>query len=176
MAMFYRLNAENYKKDAVSLAAELLGKNLCRKTGGKLVKLRITETEAYYGEEDTACHAHKGKTKRTSIMYEEGGHAYIYLCYGIHWLFNVVTGSKDFPEAVLIRGLEGFKGPGKLTKALSIDNHLNGENLITSKNLWFEDDGERPAFKASKRIGIDYASQEDRNRLWRFTVNGRPCR
>ena len=167
-----RLNADDYRKDAVCLAAGFLGKLLCRETGGMLVKLRITETEAYYGEADTACHAHKGKTRRTSIMYEEGGYAYIYLCYGIHWLFNVVTGRKDFPEAVLIRGLEGFKGPGKLTKALSIDNQLNGENLITSKQLWFEDDGERPFFKASKRVGIDYASEEDRNRLWRFTVNG----
>jgi len=172
--MLRRLSAKDYKKDAVSLAAELLGKLLCRKTGRKLVKLRITETEAYYGEDDTACHAHKGKTKRTSIMYEEGGHAYVYLCYGIHWLFNVVTGQKDFPEAVLIRGLEGYNGPGKLTKALAIDGQLNGENLILSKRLWIEDDGVRPAFEASKRIGIAYASEEDRNRLWRFTVLPRP--
>ena len=168
--MFRRLNAEDYKKDAVSLAAELLGKLLCRRTGKKLVKLRITETEAYYGEADTACHAHKGKTKRTGIMYEEGGHAYVFLCYGIHWLLNVVTGRKDFPEAVLIRGVEGINGPGKLTKALAIDGQFNGENLIESKQLWIEDDGERPVYKASKRIGIDYASEEDRNRLWRFTV------
>ena len=168
--MFYRLNAEFYKKDAISLAGELLGKLLCRKTGRKIVKLRITETEAYYGEDDTACHAHKGKTRRTSIMYEEGGHIYVYFCYGIHWLFNVVTGQKDFPEAVLIRGIEGFKGPAKLTKALAIDGRFYGESLIDSKQLWIEDDGQRPAYEASKRIGIDYASEKDRNRLWRFMI------
>ena len=168
--MFHRLNANDYKKDAINLASELLGKLLCRKTGKKLVKLRITETEAYYGEDDTACHAHKGKTRRTSIMYEEGGHAYVYLCYGIHWLFNVVSGQKGFPEAVLIRGLEGFNGPGKLTRALAIDGRFNGENLIDSKQLWIEDDGQKPAFKTSKRIGISYASEKDRNRLWRFLI------
>ena len=168
--MHQRLNDNDYKKDAVSLAAELPGKLLCRKTGRKLVKLRITETEAYYGEADTACHAHKGKTKRTGIMYDEGGHTYVYLCYGIHWMLNVVTGRKDFPEAVLIRGVEGFDGPGKLTRALAIDGKLNGENLIESKKLWIEDDGERPVYKTSKRIGIAYASEEDQNRLWRFTV------
>jgi DNA-3-methyladenine glycosylase len=168
--MFRRLNSDDYSKDAVSLAPELLGKLLCRKMGAKLVRLRITETESYYGEDDTACHAHKGKTKRTSIMYLEGGHAYIYLCYGVHWLLNVVTGKRDFPEAVLIRGVEGFDGPGKLTKALSIGKELNGENLAGSKKLWIEDDGTRPAWQASKRIGINYASEEDKNRLWRFNL------
>ena len=168
--MYRKLNYTDYKKDAVTMAGDLLGKLLCRKTGRKVLKLRITETESYYGEEDTACHAHKGKTKRNEIMYEEGGYAYVYLCYGIHWMLNVVTWSKDFPEAVLIRGLEGFNGPGKLTKALSVDGQLNGENLIESKQLWIEDTGERPVYKTSKRIGIDYASEEDRNRLWRFTV------
>jgi DNA-3-methyladenine glycosylase len=165
-----RLVAEDYRKDAVSLAKELLGKRLCKKTGRKVTKLRITETEAYYGEDDTACHAHKGKTVRTSIMYLEGGHAYIYLCYGIHWLLNIVSGKEDFPEAVLIRSLEGFNGPGKLTKAFGIDKKLNGENLAESNQLWVEDSGEKCHFKASKRIGIGYASEKDKNRLWRFTA------
>jgi len=166
-----RLSARDYRKDAVTLAQKLLGKLLCRKKGNKLIKLRITETEAYYGEGDTACHAHKGKTERTRIMYETGGHAYIYLCYGVHWLLNVVSGTEDFPEAVLIRGVEGFDGPGKLTKQLQINKTLNGENLVESKHLWIEDDGKRPSFDASKRVGIDYASEEDKNRLWRFTVS-----
>ena len=170
MQMSRRLNAADYRRDAVSLAPLLLGKYLCRKTGRNIVKLRIMETESYYGEKDTACHAHKGKTERTRIMYLEGGHAYIYLCYGIHWLLNIVSGRKDFPEAVLIRGVEGFNGPGKLTKALSIDKSLNGENLVESKRLWIEDYGEQPAYKALKRIGIDYASEEDKNRLWRFVT------
>ena len=165
-----RLDAADYRKDAVSLAKELLGKLLCRKIGRKIIKLRITETESYYGENDTACHAHKGKTERTSVMYLEGGHSYIYLCYGVHWLLNIVSGKQDFPEAVLIRGVEGFNGPGKLTKALSIDKLLNGENLIESKQLWIEDTGEKPLFKAEKRIGIDYASEKDKNRLWRFVL------
>jgi len=167
-----RLDARDYQKDAVSLAKGLLGKFLCRKTGRKTQKLKITETEAYYGEDDTACHAHKGKTRRTSVMYLEGGHAYIYLCYGVHWLLNIVSGKTDFPEAVLIRGVEGYNGPGKLTKALSIGKELNGENLVTSKQLWIEDNGEKPAFKAGKRVGINYASDEDKNRLWRFMVEG----
>ena len=166
-----RFSARDYRKDAVTLAPELLGKLLCRKTGKQILKLRITETEAYYGEADTACHAHKGRTERTSIMYEDGGRAYIYLCYGVHWLFNVVSGKKDFPEAVLIRGIEGFSGPGKLTKQLRIDKSLNGENLIESERLWIEDDGSRPSFQTSKRIGIDYASEQDKNRLWRFILN-----
>ena len=165
-----RLSARDYGKDAVTLAQYLLGKNLCRKTGRKILKLRITETEAYYGEDDTACHAHKGKTDRTAVMYEDGGHAYIYLCYGVHWLLNVVSGKKDFPEAVLIRGVEGFNGPGKLTKQLQIDKSLNKESMVQSGQLWIEDDGTKPAFSAAKRIGIDYASEKDKNRLWRFVV------
>ena len=165
-----RLSSRDYRKDAVTLAPWLLGKFLCRKIGRKILKLRITETEAYYGEEDTACHAHKGKTERTAVMYKDGGHAYIYLCYGVHWLLNVVSGKKDFPEAVLIRGVEGFSGPGKLTKQLQIDKSLNEENLAVSDLLWIEDDGSRPLFLAAKRIGINYASEKDKKRLWRFTV------
>ena len=165
-----KFNAADYQKDAISMARELLGKYLCRKIGRKTVKLRITETESYYGENDSACHARNGKTKRNGIMYCEGGYAYIYLCYGIHWMLNIVTGRRDFPEAVLIRGVEGYDGPGKLTKALSIDKKLNGENLSESKQLWIEDSEERPLWLASKRIGIDYASEEDKNRLWRFSV------
>ncbi|MCL1815209.1 MAG: DNA-3-methyladenine glycosylase [Treponema sp.] len=165
-----RLSARDYQKDAVTLAPWLLGKLLCRKVGKQIIKLRITETEAYYGEEDTACHAHRGKTERTAIMYENGGHAYVYLCYGVHWLLNVVSGKAGFPEAVLIRGAEEFSGPGKLTKQLQIDKSLNKENLVESKRLWIEDDRKRPDILAAKRIGIDYASEQDKNKLWRFKV------
>ena len=170
MTLPHKLSARDYRKGAVTLAPWLLGKLLCRKIGRKTIKLRITETEAYCGEEDTACHAHKGKTERTSIMYERGGYAYIYLCYGVHWLLNVVSGKKDYPEAVLIRGVEGFNGPGRLTKQLQIGKALNRENLALSNCLWIEDDGLKPGFLAAKRIGINYASEEDKNRLWRFTV------
>jgi len=162
---------EIYKLNAVELAKELIGVMLCRDPGGEIIRLRITETEAYSGEEDTACHASKGKTERTKIMYEAGGHAYIYLCYGIHYLLNIVSGEKDSPQAVLIRGIEGYDGPGKLTKALKIDKLLNGENLINSEKLWLEDDAFRYKYTASERIGIDYATEEYRNKLWRFTAD-----
>jgi len=165
-----RLTEDFYSQHATELAPLLLGKLICRRVGDKVIKCRITETECYFGEADTACHAHKGKTERTKIMYESGGKAYVYLCYGIHSLFNVVTGNKDFPEAVLIRGVEGFSGPGKLTKYLQIDRALNGENLIFSDKLWIEDDGFKCKYKTDKRIGIDYATEEYRNILWRFIM------
>ncbi len=163
-----RLSDDFYKKTALELAPELLGKLLCRNTGGDVLKLRITETECYYGEDDTACHAHKGKTNRTKILYEAGGLAYVYLCYGIHWLFNVVTGDEGFPQAVLIRGVEGFSGPGRLTRGMGIDGGVNGKSLITSNEIWIEDDGYKPKYKTDKRVGIDYAAERDQNRLWRF--------
>ena len=165
-----KLNAEFYSQNAIILAPKILGKLLCRNLDGKITKLRITETESYFGEKDTACHAHKGKTERTKIMYENGGLAYIYLCYGIHYLFNIVTGVKKFPEAVLIRGVEGFNGPGKLTKALKIDKNLNGENLVNSNQIWIEDDGYKCDFKTEKRIGINYACEKYKNKLWRFVL------
>ena len=165
-----RLSETFYQKPATELAPELLGKLLCRKIGNQVFKYRITETECYYGEEDTACHAHKGRTERTKTLYESGGISYVYLCYGIHNLFNVVTGPKEFPQAVLIRGVEGYNGPGKLTKAMGITRELNGINMITSNELWLEDDGYQPAYETGKRIGIDYATEEYRDKLWRYTI------
>jgi DNA-3-methyladenine glycosylase len=163
-----RVTNEFYKKSALELAPELIGKLLCRRVSGKTLKYRITETECYYGEDDTACHAHKGKTNRTAILYGAGGRAYVYLCYGIHNLLNVVTGEEGFPEAVLIRGVEGFPGPGRLTKSMGIDRDLNGECLITSDRLWIEDDGYRMKYTTGKRVGIDYATEEYKNKPWRF--------
>ena len=165
-----RLDKTFYMRPATELAPLLLDKLLCRQTASGVIRRRITETECYFGEWDTACHAHKGKTKRTSVMYEAGGVAYIYLCYGIHYLLNIVTGGEGHPEAVLIRGIEGAAGPGLVTKTLSIDKTLNGEDLCVSDKLWIEDDGVISAYKASKRIGINYASEQDRNRLWRFMI------
>lgn len=160
-----------YQMSADKLAPELLGVYLCRNINGKISRYEITETEAYCGESDTACHAHKGKTPRTKIMYESGGKAYIYLCYGIHNLLNIVCGKENNPHAVLIRGIKGFNGPGKLTKALNIDRSLNGENLILSKKLWLEEKTTCYKFNVSKRIGIDYADENDKNRLWRFIID-----
>lgn len=165
-----RLLAADYAACAPVLAPRLLGKFLCRNIRGGIVRLRITETEAYYGEDDTACHARKGKTARTAVMYRPGGFAYVYLCYGIHWMLNVVSGPAGFPEAVLIRGVEGFDGPGKLTKRLEIGKSLNEENLVLSDRLWIEDDGRAPRYGASVRVGIGYADKSDREKLWRFCV------
>lgn len=166
-----RLSEKTYKLSSIDLAPKLLGMYLCRRLDDDTVlKLKITETEAYYGEDDTACHAHKGKTKRTEILYNPGGVAYVYLCYGVHYLLNVVCGEKDFPQAVLIRGVDNFNGPGKLTKALSIDKQFNGENLITSNKLWIENHNIETKFCSTKRIGIDYATEEYRDKLWRFVL------
>ena len=131
-----RLTAADYRVDAVTAAKALIGAFLCRRLDdGTIIRRRITETEAYCGEEDTACHAHKGRTPRTDVMYSPGGCAYIYLCYGMHEMLNIVTGAEDRPEAVLIRGIEGASGPGRLTKLLQIDRTLNREDLIVSKRL-----------------------------------------
>ena len=165
-----RLKEEFYLQPATEAAPLLLGKLLCRNIDGRILKYRITETEAYYGTSDTACHAHKGRTNRTEIMFGNGGFAYIYLCYGIHYLLNVVTGNVDSPEAVLIRGVEGYNGPGKLTKALQIDKNLACENFVLSNRLWIEDDGYKPKYKTTPRIGINYASEKYRDILWRFVV------
>ena len=159
-----RLEAKFFAQPADVAAPGLIGKLLFRRLGQKVARLRITETEAYCGESDTACHARRGRTARTAVMYEPGGRAYVYLCYGMHEMLNIVAGPAGSPEAVLIRGVEGHDGPGKLTRA------LNRENLIESNRLWLEDDGFSPSLTASPRIGIAYASAEDRARLWRFRV------
>ena len=100
-----RLGRKDLCRPATELVPALVGKLLCRRIGEEVFKYRITETECYFGQEDTACHASKGKTERTKVLYEQGGTAYVYLCYGMHSLFNVVTGKKGHPEAVLIRGI-----------------------------------------------------------------------
>jgi len=170
-----RVPAGFYSLRATELAPALLGKLLCRKTENGIIKLRITETECYYGESDSACHASRGKTERTKILYLPGGYAYIYLCYGMHNLFNIVSGLTDFPEAVLIRGAGSLTGPARLTKAMGIDRTLNGESMITSSLLWLEEDGCIPVYTTAKRVGIDYAKPEDRDRLWRFIVQEGNC-
>ncbi|MBQ3098393.1 MAG: DNA-3-methyladenine glycosylase [Kiritimatiellae bacterium] len=165
------LGREDYAVDAVTAAKMLVGAWLCRRMDdGGVVRRRITETEAYCGEEDTACHAHKGRTARTDVMYSAGGCAYVYLCYGMHEMLNVVTGAEGRPEAVLIRGVEGAEGPGRLTKFLKIDRSHNREDLVSSNRLWIEADGTKVKFTSSPRIGIAYASKRDQKRKWRFTI------
>lgn len=112
----------------------------------------------------------RGARPRTDVMYAPGGFAYVYICYGMHDMLNVVTGPAGHPEAVLIRGVEGAVGPGRVTKALQVTRALNRENLVDSSRIWIETDGSKPRFTASTRIGIGYASKRDQARKWRFTA------
>jgi len=161
-----RLNSDFFHRPCLEVAEALVGKVLV--CGDK--KLRISETEAYCGESDTACHAHKGRTKRTEVLYAEAGTIYVYLCYGIHWLLNIVTGEENEPEAVLIRACCEAAGPGKLTKALGITGEFNRQHICRQEELYIEDDGFRCEVATDKRVGIGYASQEDQDKLWRFKI------
>ncbi len=162
-----RLEYAFFHRPCLEVARDLVGKVLVH--NGQM--LRISETEAYCGEEDTACHAHKGRTKRTEVMYGDAGTIYIYLCYGMHWMLNIVTGEKEQPEAVLIRACAEAPGPGRLTKKLGITGTLNGKSVVDSSELWVGDDGFACEVTTNKRVGIGYASQEDQNRLWRFQIS-----
>ena len=165
------LDKSSFEQPATILAPDLIGKYLCRRTCEGIIRARIVETECYFGEEDTACHAHKGKTERTKVMYEAGGITYVYLCYGIHSLLNIVTGPKDHPEAVLIRGVEGAVGPGRATKFMRITTADNALPLCEESGIWIENsDEKRPKIIRTARIGIDYASKRDRERKWRFVA------
>ena len=156
-------------KPAPEAAEELVGKILVRRfSGGRELTARITETEAYFRETDTACHARFGRTKRSEVLYRPAGTIYVYLCYGIHWMLNLVTGAEDDPQAVLIRGVEGASGPGRVTRFLGIDGSMNDTELGTMLRL--EDDGFVPEIECTPRIGIGYASPEDQARLWRFAA------
>jgi DNA-3-methyladenine glycosylase len=165
-----RIDDKFYKLDATAAAPLLVGKLICfRNDSGEVMRMRIIETECYMGEGDTACHASKGKTERNSTLWMEGGYSYVYLCYGMYQMFNVITGNEGDPQGVLIRGVEGYYGPGKFTKYAGIDRSCNRIDMKTSDRLWVEDDGFVPELVASARVGIDYAAKEDRERLWRFT-------
>lgn len=176
-----------YSRPAADVAKDLLGSLIVRIFEGVRLSGMIVETEAYTGPEDTACHASKGRTPRTEVMFGPPGHAYVYLVYGLHHMFNIVTGHTDFPAAVLIRGvlpLEGVEtmvrlrgrdtrlsdGPGKLCTALSIDRRLNAADLTSGEELFLEYGGGLPSAKiaATPRIGIDYAEPADREALLRF--------
>ncbi len=161
------LPADFFLQDALEVAPQLLGCRLA--VDGR--ELIITETEAYRSESDTACHAHHGRTKRTEMLYRRGGYVYVYLCYGIHSLLNIITGPEDDPQGVLIRCCVGAAGPGKLTKSLGIDLSFNGLDILTTDrlHLW---KGPGCTFETAPRVGIGYASEEDQKRLWRFIRKG----
>lgn len=161
-----RLHYDFFHRSCPEVARELVGKVLVH--GEK--QLRISETECYCGENDTACHASRGRTKRTEVMYMDAGTVYVYLCYGMHWMLNIVTGKENEPEAVLIRACIDATGPGKLTKALGITGQQNRSSVVSGETLWIGDDGFRCEIVTDKRVGISYASQEDQDRLWRFKI------
>lgn len=164
-----RLAKEFYLKDVLEVAPELPGKDLVIKLpGGTPGKFRVTEVEAYRGSEDRACHAFRGRTARTEIMFHEGGRLYIYLIYGMYWMLNIVTAGKDIPQAVLVRGVENYPGPGMLTKGLGIDKSFYGEDLTLSDRIWLEDPGLSFKVKIGRRIGIDYAGEYWKSKPWRF--------
>lgn len=157
-----------FERPVDAVASDLVGKLLCHCQKGDIRQLRITETEAYGGIEDTACHAYKGKTKRTAVLYEKPGTLYVYICYGIHHLLNVVTGNEGEPQAVLIRACESAEGPGRLTKALSITNSYHGVHLQETDAIVFLDDGYKPKVEQLSRVGIAYADQKDIDALRRY--------
>jgi DNA-3-methyladenine glycosylase len=167
--MSTRLAPEFFFRDVLQVAPELLGKILARQfDDGHIDRYRITETEAYRGIEDLACHASKGRTPRTEVMFQEGGMVYVYLIYGQYWLLNLVTGKEGDASAVLIRGIEGFSGPGRVGRELQLDRSFYGENLITSERIWVEDAEPISEIRTSKRIGIEYAAGEWKDKFWRF--------
>jgi DNA-3-methyladenine glycosylase len=166
-----RLDKGFYIRDVLEVAPEMIGKHLVIKTNDNSYKqFLITEVEAYRGPEDLACHASKGRTSRTDIMYHRGGNLYVYFIYGMYWMLNIVTGDENEPQAVLIRAIEGYNGPGKLTKFLGIDRSFYGEDLTVSERIWLEDYGFRPEYKTGPRIGIDYAGYYWKEVQWRYMI------
>ena len=187
-----RFDREYFLRDALEVGPEILGHYLIRKINGRTVKTMITEVEAYVGPEDKGAHTYKNKrTARTEPMFSEGGHAYVYLIYGMYNCINIVCQRKGKPEALLLRAVEPLNefdllfdnrspvknihnlsnGPGKLCSALGIDRTFSGYDLISGKELYLEKNEHRKDIEVvcSKRIGIDYA-EEYRDKLWRFYI------
>jgi len=164
-----RADRKFFLDDAVTVAARLPGMALV--TGSGTVRYMITETEAYMAGGDRACHASRGKTRRTEPMFMEGGHLYLYFVYGMHWMLNVVTGPAESPQAVLIRGVTDYSGPGRVTKGLALDGSYNREDLVTSGRIWIEETGFHPPTVAGPRIGIEYAGEPWVSMPWRFIIN-----
>lgn len=191
------LSRDFYERpDVVQIAKELLGKSLHTTLDSGYASARITEVEAYSGRNDKACHANNGlRTKRTEVMYGAGGVSYVYLCYGIHHLFNVVTNERGLADAVLVRAVEPLEGidlmgkrrnksttdkrltsgPGTLTQALGISTKTHYGLDLTGNKIWIED---APGLNEnniiiSTRIGVDYA-EEDALKPWRFYIKDNP--
>jgi len=169
--MDHRLPQGFFQREVTQVAPELLGKILVRKfDDGSVQKYVITEVEAYRGRDDKACHAHKGKTARTEVMFREGGLVYVYLIYGMYWMLNIVTGEENDASAILIRGIDTISGPGRVGKALQLDKSFYGEDLFTSDRIWIENADLKPKYTTLPRVGIDYAGEPWVSKPWRFVV------
>jgi DNA-3-methyladenine glycosylase len=167
---------ELQSRQTLAVARWLLGKILVRTTPSGRFAGVICEVEAYNGERDLACHASKGRTARTEVMYGPGGVWYVYLCYGIHEMLNLVTGPAEYPAAILIRGVEGIVGPGRLTKKLEIGRALNGLSALPASGLHLEDhdiDVPRRLITVGPRVGVDYAGPIWAAKPWRFHFDPR---
>lgn len=177
-----------FERPTLRVARSLIGKYLVREGEAGLCAGRIVEVEAYVGPEDRACHASRGRTPRTDVMFGPAGIAYVYLVYGMHHCFNVVTEADGYPAAVLIRAVharivrtsdgpasgEVVNGPGRVCRFFGIDRALNRLDLTLGRVLWLEDRGERvpaSAIAAAPRIGVDYAGPWAA-KPWRFTLSG----
>lgn len=164
-----------YTQPTLTVARQLLGLYLVRVKDGKEHGFMITEVEAYDGPSDKASHASRGKTPRNEIMFGVGGYWYVYLCYGVHWMLNIVTGKVNYPAAVLIRGVEGINGPGRVTKALAIDQSFNKKPAARKTGLWIKDRGicvKRTQILQIPRIGVHYAGDKWSKKPYRFVLPG----
>ncbi len=172
------LSYRYFNRPTVTVARSLLGKYLVRENGKGVIAGKIIEVEAYVGPRDLACHASKGRTTRTDVLFGAPGIAYVYLIYGMYHCLNVVTERVDFPAAVLIRAIEIdgdlIDGPGRLCRVMQIDRSLNRWDMTTGERLWFEDRAvaiRNSDVGAFARIGVDYAREWAR-KPWRFRLKG----
>jgi DNA-3-methyladenine glycosylase len=173
------LPRDYFERSTLEVAKSLLGKYLVRETKNGIQAGRIIEVEAYVGPHDLACHASKGRTKRTEVMFGVPGVAYVYMIYGMYHCFNIVTEREGYAAAVLVRGIELadslqganlISGPGRLCRFLEIDRSLTGWDLTAGKALWLEDRGEPVSARSvqrSPRIGVEYAGKWAK-KPWRF--------
>jgi len=169
-----KLDHPFFCRPAIELAPELLGKILVRRLRGREFRARIVETEAYVGPHDLACHASKGRTGRTEVMFGQAGHAYVYLIYGMYEMLNIVASEEEDPQAVLIRAAEpldnwkaDLSGPGKLTRALRITLADNRLDLTGDKIFLLDDRAYQPRIVKTQRVGVDYA-REWKDAMLRF--------
>ena len=175
-----------FDRPTLDVAKDILGKFLVCKKEDDTIAVMITEVEAYVGPKDKASHASRGKTPRTSVMFGKPGYWYVYLIYGMHYCVNIVTEKEEYPAAILIRGVEGISGPGRVAKYFGIDKTFNAKLASKKSGLWIEDRGIKLSagggsaiggkprhIRRGKRIGVDYAGAW-KDKLWRFYIRPVP--